>query len=291
MKCRHCSAEVSLPLIDLGAAPPSNAYLRPEQLQAGEVHLPLRVLVCTRCWLAQTADHARADALFTPDYAYFSSYSSSWVRHAAAYVERMRASLGLGAASHVVEVACNDGYLLRHVRDRGIPCLGIEPTAGTAAAARSLGIEVREAFFGRALATELAAEGRSADLMVANNVLAHVPDINDFIAGFAILLKPDGVATFEFPHLRRLVEGCQFDTVYHEHFSYLSLLAVATMFTANGLEVIAVEELPTHGGSLRVHAQRGGGPRPVADSVARCLQAERDAGMARESWYLGLQPA
>lgn len=291
MKCRHCAADLALPLIDLGTAPPSNAYLSPEDLSRPERHYPLRVLVCTGCWLAQTEDFTQADELFTAEYAYFSSYSTSWLAHARAYVADMRRRYALDAGSLVVEVAANDGYLLQYVRELGIPCLGIEPTASTAAAARAKGIEVREVFFGRETAAKLRGEGIQADLMVANNVLAHVPDINDFVAGFADLLAPGGVATFEFPHLRKLVEGCQFDTIYHEHFSYLSLGAVEAIFTANGLAVFDVEELPTHGGSLRVHAQRRGtGGRPRTAAADGVLAGEFAAGMRTAAWYGGLQP-
>ena len=290
MKCRHCAAPLSLPLIDLGTAPPSNAYLRPNQLNAPERWYPLRVLVCTRCWLAQTEDFAQADELFDADYAYFSSFSSTWLAHAEAYVTTMVQRLGLGPTSHVVEVAANDGYLLQYVRGRNIPCLGIEPTASTAAAARAKGIEIVQDFFGRELATRLRDEGKAADLTAANNVLAHVPDINDFVAGFAILLKPDGVATFEFPHLQRLIEERLFDTIYHEHYSYLSLTAVDTIFRNNGLTVFDVEDLPTHGGSLRVYAQRADtGQRPRQETVDVVLERERQAGLTNVASYAGLQ--
>lgn len=290
MICRHCRAELTLNFLDLGSAPPSNAYLSADALRAPEVWYPLRVLVCEQCWLVQTEDHAGREALFDGDYAYFSSFSSSWLAHAEAYARSMAARFGLGANSHVVEVASNDGYLLQYFQRDGIACLGIEPTASTAAAARAKGIDVLEEFFGVALADRLVAEGRSADLMAANNVLAHVPDINDFVAGFARLLKPNGVATFEFPHLIRLVEHCQFDTVYHEHFSYLSLTAVETVFEQNGLRVFDVEELSTHGGSLRVFAQRAdGGKQPVSSSVSRLRSAELAAGVASAAYYAGFQ--
>lgn len=290
MKCRHCGTELRLPLIDLGAAPPSNSYLSRAALSEPEKWYPLRVLVCDHCWLAQTEDYAHHSELFSNDYAYFSSYSTSWLAHAQAYVATMAERFSLTASSHVVEVASNDGYLLQYVRERGIPCLGIEPTASTAAAARGRGIEVIERFFGVALAEALVAEGRRADLVVANNVLAHVPDINDFVAGFARLLKDDGVATFEFPHLLNLVQFNQFDTIYHEHFSYLSLIAVKCIFEANGLNVFDVEELPTHGGSLRVFAQRmQTGQRPASPEVARLLAVEHAAGMAQPGFYSGFQ--
>jgi len=290
VKCRHCAADVGLVLVDLGSAPPSNAYLAPEALRAPETWWPLRVLVCERCWLAQTDDFVQADRLFNADYAYFSAYSTGWLAHAERYVADMVARFGLDAGSHVVEVAANDGYLLQYVKARGIPCTGIEPTASTAAAARARGIPIVEAFFGVALAEELARSGRQADLMTANNVLGHVPDVNDFVRGFTVLLKPYGVATFEFHHLQRLVDGCQFDTIYHEHFSYLSLTAVETIFAAAGLAVFDVEEQPTHGGSLRVFAQRADtGTQPRTAAVATLLAAETTAGLRGAPYYAGFQ--
>jgi SAM-dependent methyltransferase len=290
MKCRHCQANLNVPFIDLGAAPPSNAYLGIDALNAPEKYYPLRVLVCTDCWLVQTEDYAQAEELFAVDYAYFSSFSSTWLHHAEQYVANMIARFGLGNDSYVVEVAANDGYLLQFVKVRDIPCLGIEPTSSTAAAARAKGIPVVEDFFGVRLAGELIAQGKQADLTAANNVLAHVPDINDFVSGFALLLKPQGVATFEFPHLLKLVEENQFDTIYHEHFSYLSLIAVERIFAVNGLKVFDVEEHPTHGGSLRVFAQRADtGQHPVSTKVGELLQREAHAGMKTATYYTGFQ--
>lgn len=290
MNCRHCATPLSLPLVDLGSAPPSNAYLTADALNRPERWFPLRVLVCERCWLVQTEDFADANELFDDDYAYFSGVSTTWVEHAHRYVNAMVTRLGLNAASMVVEVASNDGYLLQHVSARGIPCLGIEPTASTAAAARAKQIDVLGEFFGETVGKRLAGEGRSADLIVANNVLAHVPDINDFLRGFSALLKPHGVATFEFPHLLRLLEGVQFDTIYHEHFSYLSMLAVDRIMRTAGLLPFAVEELPTHGGSLRVHAQRADSGTHVADgTVERMIERERVAGLASRDRYAGFQ--
>ena len=291
MKCRHCGAELSLPFIDLGSAPPSNAYLTEAALRAPEKWYPLRVLTCTECWLVQTEDYAHCSELFSADYAYFSSFSTTWLQHAEHYVKTMSERFGLGEQSHVVEVASNDGYLLQYAKARGIPCLGVEPTASTAKAARDKGIEVVEAFFGVELATRLVAAGKSADLTAANNVLAHVPDINDFVAGFALLLKPAGVATFEFPHLLKLVQQNQFDTIYHEHFSYLSLTAVQRIFERNSLMVFDVEELPTHGGSLRVYAQRSDtGQREICDGVGALLGMEVAAGVTSAGFYAGFQP-
>lgn len=290
MKCRHCGSELRLNFLDLGTAPPSNAYLNPEQLHAPELWFPLRLLVCETCWLVQTEDYAGRETLFTEDYAYFSSYSSTWLAHAARYVQTMRERLRLGPQSCVVEVAANDGYLLQYVQAVGIPCYGVEPTASTARAARAKGIEILERFFGLALAEELARAGRQADLIVANNVLAHVPDINDFVAGFARLLKPQGIATFEFPHLLCMVQGGQFDTAYHEHYSYLSLTTVQRIFAANGLVVFDVEQLPTHGGSLRVFAQRSDtGAHVQTPAVAAVLQREAIAGMTSTAFYREFQ--
>jgi len=288
MKCRHCHDEVSLVFVDLDSSPPSNAYL--PSLDRPAADYPLRVLVCETCWLVQTEDHAAADELFEADYAYFSSYSASWLEHSERYVKAMVERFELGAEHCVVEVAANDGYLLQYVVEAGVPCYGIEPTASTAKAARDKGIEIVEEFFGVALGRRLAEEGRSADLTAANNVLAHVPDINDFVGGFTQLLTPTGVSTFEFPHLGLLVDECLFDTIYHEHYSYLSLTAVEAIFTANGLSVFDVERLPTHGGSLRVYAQRTDtGNRPVSDAVGALLAEEADKGVASADYYKGFQ--
>lgn len=290
MKCRHCNAELKLTFIDLGNAPPSNAYLTEEKLHEPEAWYPLRVLVCESCWLVQTEDFARFDELFDADYAYFSGFSSSWLDHSRRYVESMVERCRFDGDSHVVEVAANDGYLLQYVREAGIPCTGIEPTASTAAAARAKGIHIVEEFFGESLANRLASEGKEADLMTANNVLAHVPDINDFVKGFTRLLKPDGVATFEFPHLLNLIRNVQFDTIYHEHFSYLSLSAVQRIFEANGLMVFDVEDIPTHGGSLRVFAQCSDmGIHKVSRNVEVILAEERAAGLAERSGYDGFR--
>ncbi len=290
MKCRHCGAQVHLTLIDLGSAPPSNAYLTPLTMRRPEKWFPLKVLVCESCWLVQAEAYSRAAELFNDEYAYFSSFSAIWLAHAEQYLKAVAERFGLKSDSHVVEVASNDGYLLQYVKQRGIPCLGIEPTAGTAAAARLKGIETLEEFFGVGLAQKLVNQGRQADLMVANNVLAHVPDINDFVKGFALLLKPEGVATFEFPHLMQLIEHKQFDTIYHEHFSYLSFSTVNQIFRANGLSVFDVEELDTHGGSLRVFAQpTDSGKHPVSKKVAQLLNREDAAGMKKADYYQGFQ--
>ncbi|MBI5450847.1 MAG: class I SAM-dependent methyltransferase [Gammaproteobacteria bacterium] len=290
MKCRHCQANLTLPLIDLGSAPPSNAYLNYQSLHGPEKWFPLRVLVCTECWLVQTEDYTGADELFSADYAYFSSFSTTWLKHTEQYVGDMVQRFALDANSHIVEVAANDGYLLQYVKARGIPCLGIEPTTSTADVARASGIEIVEEFFSVKLAQQLAARGKQADLIVANNVLAHVPDINDFVSGFAVLLKSTGVSTFEFPHLLRLVTENQFDTVYHEHYSYLSLTAVKRILERNGLSVFDVEELSTHGGSLRVYAQqRGSAVHETSQNVAKILECESAAGINTASFYANFQ--
>ena len=292
MNCRGCGTSLALPLIDLGTSPPSNAYVRADQLEHAEQWVPLKVAVCQHCWLVQTEDYTRADRLFDAEYAYFSSFSSTWLAHAERYVAQMTERFGLSADSRVVEIAANDGYLLQYVAGRGIPCLGVEPTRSTAQAARDKGLEIRELFFGRDSAAQLVSEGWSADLMAANNVLAHVPDINDFLGGFATLLKPTGVATFEFPQLLTLMAGQQFDTLYHEHYSYLSLTAVQTLCERNGLQVFDVAQLSTHGGSLRVFVQRAdGGRREVQASVAEQLQAELAAGVKTAGYYATLAPA
>jgi SAM-dependent methyltransferase len=290
VNCRHCGAALHLQMLDLGHAPPSNAFLDADQLRGAETWYPLRILVCETCWLVQTQEHGAGDALFGDDYAYFSGFSSTWLAHAQTYVSAMVDRFVLGRDSLVVEVAANDGYLLQYVQQSGVPCYGVEPTAGTAAVARGKGLEVVQEFFGVALARKLRAQGRSADLMVANNVLAHVPDINDFVAGFAELLKPQGVATFEFPHVLRMVQECQFDTVYHEHYSYLSLTAVQRILATHGLRVFDVEQWPTHGGSLRVFAQRAdAGQHALQATVATLLAREQQIGVCSAGFYLQFQ--
>lgn len=290
MNCRHCKEPLSLTFVDLGSAPPSNAYLTAEGLRAPERWYPLRVLVCTRCWLVQTEDFAAAEELFDSQYAYFSSASASWLEHSRRYAAEMAGEFGLSSSSHVVEIAANDGYLLQYFRQSGIPCLGIEPTASTAASARAKGLDIIEEFFGEAVGRRLMSEGRGADLMAANNVLAHVPDINDFLRGFRELLKPRGVATFEFPHLLNLLRFGQFDTIYHEHYSYLSMVALERVLKTNGLVPFRVREIPTHGGSLRVFVQRADAGGHAGDgSVDRVIRQERDAGLDSVRCYEGFQ--
>lgn len=289
MKCRHCSAPLSQAILDLGHAPPSNSYLTPDALRAPETTYPLRLYVCSECWLVQTEDYATADNFFSPEYAYFSSTSKSWLNHAARYVEAITERLGLGLDSMVIEVASNDGYLLRNFVAANIPCLGIEPTEGTANAAELVGVPVLREFFGEAVGRRLAAEGRSADLVCGNNVYAHVPDINDFTRGLAAVLKPEGVVTLEFPHLLRLVEENQFDTVYHEHFSYLSLTVVQRIFSANGLRLFDVEELLTHGKSLRIYGCRSDAAYVEAPGLSRVLDEEAAAGINTLVFYESFQ--
>ena len=288
MKCRSCGHELTDVFLDLGTAPPSNAFVSASSLSAPEVYFPLKLFTCDACHLVQVDEVQSHDSIFNDDYVYFSSYSRSWLEHAKAYVSTAIERLGLGPESLVIEVASNDGYLLQYVRQAGIPCVGIEPTASTAEASRGKGIDTIGEFFTRAFATSFVQSRGHADLMVANNVLAHVPDIHDFVAGFAITLAATGTATFEFPHLLALVEQHQFDTVYHEHFSYLSLHAVERIFTAHDLEIWDVEELPTHGGSLRIWAGHTGA-RKIASSVVRLRERERVAGMLDMPFYHGFQ--
>lgn len=290
MKCRHCGAEINLILVDLGSSPPSNSYLTKATMRRPEKWFPLKVLVCESCWLVQAESYSRAAELFNDEYAYFSSFSALWLSHAEDYVRSMVECFGLSKNSYIIEVASNDGYLLQFFKKREIPCLGIEPTASTASAARLKGIETLEEFFCPNLAKELVSQGKEADLMTANNVLAHVPDINDFVKGFAILLKPNGIATFEFPHLLNLIELKQFDTIYHEHFSYLSFNTVEQIFLKNGLSIFGVEEFPTHGGSLRVLAQRTDtGKHPVSKKVTELLNRESTARMNSTAYYQNFQ--
>jgi SAM-dependent methyltransferase len=289
MDCRFCATPLVDVFLDLGTSPPSNAYLAPEALQSPETWFPLKLFTCRQCHLVQVDEVQGRAELFASDYAYHSSYSRSWLEHARRYVDKVVPRLGLGPDSLAVELASNDGYLLQYMAERSVPCLGIEPTAGTAAVAQSKGIDTLVRFFGRQLADELVTTHGHADLIVANNVLAHVPDINDFVSGIGRLLSPGGTVTVEFPHLLELVEKHQFDTVYHEHFSYLSLRTVQAIFAAHGLRIWDVEELQTHGGSLRVWSSHAGATYAKTSNVERVLQRERDAGMSTMEWYEGFQ--
>lgn len=278
-RCRSCGTALTETFVDLGVSPLANSFLKPEQLAAMEPFYPLHVYVCGRCFLVQLDEFESPERIFS-DYLYFSSFSQGWLDHAGAYATRMVERLALGPDALVVEIASNDGYLLQFFQQKGIPVLGVEPAANVARVAEEKGIPSHVAFFGVETAARLKAGGTMADLIAANNVLAHVPDINDFVAGFKIILKPSGTVTFEFPHLERLIADNQFDTVYHEHFSYLSLLALDTVFARHGLTVFDVERLSTHGGSLRLfvrHAEDDG--RPVTDAVAAVRAGEAAAGL------------
>ena len=290
MKCRHCNTNLTHTFVDLGSSPPSNSYLTHETIKKAEKWYPLKTLVCEKCWLVQTEDFVGIEEMFSEDYAYFSSFSKSWLDHAEKYIDLMIDRYKLSAQSNIVEVAANDGYLLQFAKKRKVPCYGIEPTHSTAMAAKEKGVEVIEDFFGVELANNLKNQGRQADVMVANNVLAHVPNINDFIQGFSILLNKNGVATFEFPHLLNLVIKKQFDTIYHEHYSYLSLIAVKKIFEANGLHIFDIDELPTHGGSLRIYAQRDNMKHyKVSDAVHDVYKKEIQHGVNTLDFYKDFQ--
>lgn len=282
--CRACGAPLHRSVADLGLSPLANAYVPATRADRGEMVHPLHAFVCEACWLVQLEAFETPEAIFS-DYAYFSGFSAGWLAHAEAYVAAMQARFGLGPDSRVVEVASNDGYLLRAVVARGIPALGVEPAANVAAVARASGIPTEVAFFGAETARRLRAEGHAADLMAANNVLAHVPDIHDFVEGFRVLLKPEGVATFEFPHLLRMIAERQFDTIYHEHFSYLSLGVVSEILAAHGMRVFDVEAWPTHGGSLRVFACHAAAAHPQGPAVARVRAEERAGGLFEAGGY------
>lgn len=282
--CRFCSAPLCETFADLGMTPLSNAYVRPERLHEPEVFYPLLAEVCTRCWLVQVPSVVTPEHIFS-DYAYLSSCSSAWLAHSQAYAEAMIDRLGLGASSQVIEIGSNDGYLLQYFTAAGIPALGIEPAANVGALARERGIETWTRFFGVEAAREI--PGR-ADLLVANNVLAHVPDLNDFVEGLRIALAPEGTLTIEFPHLLQLIRHSQFDTIYHEHFSYFSLLTVRAVLAAHGLAVTDIEELPTHGGSLRVHAGHSGAP--AGPAVEALLAKERQSGLDAIEAYRSFAP-
>jgi len=276
-------------LVDLGTAPPSNAYLLAEDLARAEVFYPLKVFVCDACHLAQLEELPPHREIFSASYAYYSSYSPTWLAHARRYVEEITARLSLGRHSFVCELASNDGYLLRNFVAAGIPCLGIEPAQGPAAAARALGVPTEEAFFGRAYAEGLVASRGPADLVVGNNVLAHVPQLRDFVAGVRMLLAKDGLATFEVPHLGRLLAETQFDTIYHEHFSYFSLLAASRVMASEGLRVVDVETLPTHGGSLRLYVAHAGHAAATGPRVTALLAEEARAGLDGTGFCEGFQ--
>jgi SAM-dependent methyltransferase len=286
MPCRSCGTPLTRTFLDLGETSLANSYLDEEQLAVPEPRYPLHARVCESCFLVQLDHSVAPEDIFT-DYAYFSSYSDAWVEHARRFAESFTARLGLHAGSLVVEVASNDGYLLRHFRERGVPVLGVEPAANVAEVAVAAGIPTEVCFFGKATAARLFESGPKADLLVGNNVLAHVPDLNDFVGGMAIALAPGGVISIEVPHLLELIRHVEFDTIYHEHFSYFSLLAADRAFTQNGLRIFDVEELPTHGGSLRILACHAHDARPEGDGLRRVQAAEASAGLDRLDTYEG----
>ncbi len=290
MQCRFCKTTLEHIFIDLQNAPASNSFLTTDQLNEPEVFYPLKVYICHRCFLVQIDEYKTSDAIFNNEYVYFSSYSTTWLKHAEAYCEMMVKRFGFDSHSRIIEVASNDGYLLQYFKKKGIPVLGVEPTANTAEVAMARGIDCIIDFFGVRLAEALAANGTKADLLLGNNVLAHVPDIVDFVAGIKIILKPRGIATMEFPHLMQLVDQVQFDTIYHEHFSYLSFSVVKKIFEASGLELFDVQELPTHGGSLRIYAKHADDKsHPVTASVQELLLKEERAGIETLDYFQRFQ--
>lgn len=289
MTCRFCKTETDSVFIDLINAPASNSFLTFDQLNEPEVFYPLKVFVCPSCFLVQVDEYKKSDAIFNSDYVYFSSFSKSWLKHSAAYTEMMCGRFGLNEHSLAMEIASNDGYLLQYFKERNVQVLGIEPTANTAKVAQEKGIETIIKFFGVELAKELVAQEKYADVLLGNNVLAHVPNIIDFVQGMKIVLKPEGVITMEFPHLYQLVKHNQFDTIYHEHFSYLSFITVQQIFAACGLKLFDVEELPTHGGSIRIFAAHEESCVEVEGSVEKMIQKEMEAGMRSLDYYNGFQ--
>lgn len=290
MQCRFCKSELTNIFIDLGNSPASNSFLTKEQLNEPETFYPLKVYTCSNCFLVQIDEYKKSDSIFDDQYVYFSSYSKSWLAHAKNYTEMMVERFSYTSSSQIIEIASNDGYLLQYFKEKNIPVLGIEPTANTAEVAIGKGIETVTRFFGTVLAKELAAAGKKADLVLGNNVLAHVPDIVDFVAGMKMILKENGIITMEFPHLMQLVENNQFDTIYHEHFSYLSFYTVKQIFESQGLSIFDVDEIPTHGGSLRIYAKHvEDRSKEITPKVAAMLQEELSKGMNTPSYYSNFQ--
>lgn len=289
MKCRFCDKEINLEFIDLINSPASNSYLNREQLNDPETYYPLKVYVCDSCYLVQVEEYKKFDAIFDNNYAYFSSFSTSWLSHCKLYVEKMISDYNLNENSQVIEIASNDGYLLQYFLPYHVKVLGIEPTKNTADAAILKGIPCITEFFGETLAKELVSKGINSDLLIGNNVLAHVPNINDFVLGLKILLKPNGIITMEFPHLIELIENSQFDTIYHEHFSYLSFYSTKLIFQKQGLKIIKVEILPTHGGSIRIYATHAENNMPLDASVNEILNLEIAKGINKIEYYSGFQ--
>ena len=286
MECRHCGSLLKNTFVDLGFAPYSNSYL--SHLNKSELFHPLKIKVCNNCWLVQTEDYTSASELFTDDYAYFSSTSKSWLSHSKKFANEISIELNLGSSSLVVEIASNDGYLLKNFKAKGIPCYGIEPTKSTADECESMGIRVVRKFFGSSLANKL--NNEKADLIIGNNVYAHVPDINDFTKGLKILLKENGVITLEFPHLISLIEKVQFDTIYHEHFSYLSLITVSKIFASSELRIWKADKISTHGGSLRIYGCHANDLREDCVSVKKIIKEEVLYGLNSIDTYLSFQP-
>jgi SAM-dependent methyltransferase len=290
MNCRFCNHPVNQVFADLVNSPPSNSYLVEKQLNEPEIFYPLKVLVCEQCFLVQVDEYKKSTDIFNEEYAYFSSYSTSWLKHSQKYVNMMVDRFGFNQSSLVIELASNDGYLLQYFKEKNVPVLGIEPTANTAAVAIKKGIPTEVDFFGVTLAKKLSAAGKKADLVLGNNVLAHVPDINDFVGGMQVVLKPKGIITMEFPHLYQLVKNNQFDTIYHEHFSYLSLLTLQKVFAKNGLVIFDADEIPTHGGSVRIYAKhKDDHSKGIENRVEKLLQMEISAGMGQMNYYSGFQ--
>jgi hypothetical protein len=291
MKCRHCKTELNHVFVDLINCPPSNDMLKPEQLNEPEAYYPLKIFTCHNCLLVQVDEMRKADSIFNSEYTYFSSFSTSWLAHAKEYVDMMVKRFGFNSTSQVIEIASNDGYLLQYFKEYNVPVMGVDPTANTAAVAISKGIPTIVDFFGSELAQKKLVDQKiKADLILGNNVLAHVPDINDFVKGVKIALKDTGVVTFEFPHLMRLVEECQFDTIYHEHFSYLSFTVVQRIFESQGLEMFDVQELSTHGGSLRIFAKNiNDKSKEISPNVTNLLKREEAAGMKNMNYYNDFQ--
>jgi 2-polyprenyl-3-methyl-5-hydroxy-6-metoxy-1,4-benzoquinol methylase len=292
MNCRFCQNKLTHQFVDLGFSPPSNSFLKLEQLNQPETFYPLRIMVCEKCYLVQIDEFASHEDIFNSDYVYFSSFSKSWLEHAQKYTEIMIERFKFDDKSQVIEIASNDGYLLQYFKKKGISVLGIEPTSNTAAAAKEKGIDTIIDFFGVRLATILSEQGTKADLLLGNNVLAHVPDIRDFVGGLKILLNSNGIITFEFPHLMQMIDKNQFDTIYHEHFSYLSLTTVRQIFNEFGLDIFDVEELPTHGGSLRIFGKHIENISiPNSDSVMAMLEVENQFGLTKTKTYQNYQEA
>ena len=291
MKCRHCHTELKYEFVDLYESPPSNSYLSDEDLEKKEEYYPLKIMVCDKCFLVQVDEHKNATEIFDENYAYFSSYSTSWLKHSKNYVDYMIDRFEYNNSSLIVEIASNDGYLLQYFKEQNVPVLGVEPTHSTAVVAIKKGIDTIEEFFGEGFGKKLAAERRKANLILGNNVLAHVPDINDFVKGMKALLADDGVVTMEFPHLYQLVKNNQFDTIYHEHFSYLSFTTVKTIFESAGLEMFDVQEITTHGGSLRIFAKHNeDATKDISTNVSSLLEKEQNAGITTMEYYKHFQP-